>query len=103
MLSAYIEGLKVFYKRLLERGRMQDLERPPRPHIYLQAILSAQRAQAGFRKAGVQLKDGDLDGADATAKRALLVLRESTKKVPTDYRHSFLMRDWRVAKVARHE
>lgn len=75
MLSAYIVGLKAHYKQSEEKEKRQGSKRPRfnRPD---RALQSAEDALEAFRTAEGQCKDGDLDGADETAKVALLSLRE---------------------------
>lgn len=75
MLNAYIAGLKAHYKRLEEKEKKHCSKRPHfnRPD---RALKSAEDALGACRTAEAQRKDGNIHGADTTAKLALLSLRE---------------------------
>jgi hypothetical protein len=111
MLSAYIAGLKACYNKSKDKGEKEGSTRPSLDG-WDKALQSAVRAREIFREAEDQRKDGDIDSADVTVNKALVVLQTryyfhlsarliyhcllclSTGAVPTMYKSDLIMVDW---------
>jgi hypothetical protein len=75
MLSAYIAGLRAYYKRSKYKGKEQSSKRPSFDG-WDKALKSAEVAQTKFREAEGQRKAGDTTSSDGTVQVALDALQD---------------------------